>query len=134
MIANEEFKQKRQTKVNPLEVKQKPKIKASLNKSEVQSNQIKKSNESISAEHRESATHTRNYLYLSDALISLLFAIAFILIFKTSLTWLERYDVIWSINYLDWRMLVPFFLVVSAGLLIVNSLFNFRLATKGEKI
>ena len=130
MIVNEEFKQKRQTKVNPLEVKQKPKIKASLDKSVVQSSQTKKGIESISVEHQESATHTRNYFHLSDALLSLLFAIAFILIFKTSLIWLERFDVIWSINHLDWRMLVPFFLVLSAGLLLVNSLFNFRLVIK----
>ena len=130
MIENEEFEQKRHTKVNPLEVMQKRRTKASLDKSVVQSSETKKGIESISVEHQESATHTRNYFHLSDALISLLFALAFILIFRTSLTWLERYDVIWSVNYLDWRMLVPFFLVLSAGLLLVNSFFNFQLLIK----
>ncbi len=141
MKANEDFIQKKQTKSRTPELRKKAQAKAVEQKAKVKP-VVKKaspkkpagSKSSKAAPKSNISNQAYSYIYLTEALVSLIFTLAFLFVFGTSLSWVERYAILWNFDQLDWKMLVPVGLAVVSLVLGGNSLRTFFLAYKQGEV
>jgi sulfatase modifying factor 1 len=132
MKENEDFIQKKQTKSRKREVWQKAKVKAVEQKA--RSKNPASSKGSKAAPISNTSNKAYSYFYLTEALVSLFFTLSFLFVFGTSLSWVERYAILWNFDQLDWKMLVPVGLAVVSLVLGGNSLRTFFLAYKQGEV
>ena len=130
MKENEDFIQKKQTKSRTPELRKKAKVKAVEQKARPKN--PKGSKGSKVAPMSNTSNQAYSYFYLTEALVSLIFAFAFLFVCRTSLFWLERYSILWNFDQLDWKMLVPAGLAFVAVLFFGNCIYSlFQVWKKG---